>query len=64
MSASWCLSRDCPATTTLPHRGDSPLSEFPQPWLGGLSGKAEVLDLTVEEPDIEDVVRRIYAENR
>ncbi len=32
--------------------------------LAAVSGKAEVLDLTVEEPDIEDVVRRIYAESR
>ncbi|HLJ99858.1 MAG TPA: ATP-binding cassette domain-containing protein [Streptosporangiaceae bacterium] len=32
--------------------------------LAAVSGKAEVLDLTVEEPDIEDVVRRIYAANR
>ncbi|HET9079486.1 MAG TPA: ATP-binding cassette domain-containing protein [Trebonia sp.] len=29
--------------------------------LAAVSAKAEVLDLTVEEPDIEDVVRRIYA---
>jgi ABC-2 type transport system ATP-binding protein len=32
--------------------------------LAAVSGQAEVLDLTVEEPDIEDVVRRIYAESR
>ncbi len=32
--------------------------------LAAVSGKAEVLDLTVEEPHIEDVVRRIYAANR
>jgi ABC-2 type transport system ATP-binding protein len=32
--------------------------------LAAVSDKAEVLDLTVEEPDIEDVVRRIYAANR
>ena len=29
--------------------------------LAAVAEKAEVLDLTVEEPDIEDVVRRIYA---
>jgi ABC-2 type transport system ATP-binding protein len=29
--------------------------------LAAVSDKAEVLDLAVEEPDIEDVVRRIYA---
>jgi ABC-2 type transport system ATP-binding protein len=32
--------------------------------LAAVSGQAQVLDLTVEEPDIEDVVRRIYAESR
>ncbi len=32
--------------------------------LAAVSGHAEVLDLTVEEPDIEDVVRRIYAARR
>lgn len=32
--------------------------------LAAVSDKAEVLDLTVEEPDIEDVVRRIYAAGR
>jgi ABC-2 type transport system ATP-binding protein len=32
--------------------------------LAAVSEKAEVLDLTVEEPDIEDVVRRIYAASR
>ncbi len=32
--------------------------------LAAVSGHAEVLDLTVEEPDIEDVVRRIYAASR
>ena len=32
--------------------------------LAAVSEKAEVLDLTVEEPDIEDVVRRIYAAGR
>jgi ABC-2 type transport system ATP-binding protein len=32
--------------------------------LAAVSDKAEVLDLTVEEPDIEDVVRRIYAAAR
>jgi ABC-2 type transport system ATP-binding protein len=32
--------------------------------LAAVADKAEVLDLTVEEPDIEDVVRRIYAAGR
>jgi ABC-2 type transport system ATP-binding protein len=32
--------------------------------LTAVSGQAEVLDLTVEEPDIEDMVRRIYAAAR
>jgi ABC-2 type transport system ATP-binding protein len=32
--------------------------------LAAVSERAEVLDLTVEEPDIEDVVRRIYAAQR
>ena len=32
--------------------------------LAAVSQQAEVLDLTVEEPDIEDVVRRIYAARR
>jgi len=32
--------------------------------LAAVSDQAEVLDLTVEEPDIEDVVRRIYAAGR
>ncbi|WP_183092818.1 ABC transporter ATP-binding protein [Nocardioides stalactiti] len=32
--------------------------------LAAVSDHAEVLDLTVEEPDIEDVVRRIYASRR
>ncbi|RHW24430.1 ATP-binding cassette domain-containing protein [Nocardioides immobilis] len=32
--------------------------------LASVSERAEVLDLTVEEPDIEDVVRRIYAARR
>jgi ABC-2 type transport system ATP-binding protein len=32
--------------------------------LAAVSDKAEVLDFTVEEPDIEDVVRRIYAAGR
>jgi ABC-2 type transport system ATP-binding protein len=32
--------------------------------LAAVSDKAEVLDLTVEEPDIEDVVRRVYAASR
>jgi ABC-2 type transport system ATP-binding protein len=32
--------------------------------LAAVADKAEVLDLTVEEPDIEDVVRRIYATSR
>lgn len=32
--------------------------------LAAVAERAEVLDLTVEEPDIEDVVRRIYAARR
>jgi ABC-2 type transport system ATP-binding protein len=32
--------------------------------LAAVSEQAEVLDLTVEEPDIEDVVRKIYAAGR
>jgi ABC-2 type transport system ATP-binding protein len=32
--------------------------------LAAVSDKAEVLDLTVQEPNIEDVVRRIYAAGR
>jgi ABC-2 type transport system ATP-binding protein len=32
--------------------------------LAAVAGQAEVLDLTVEEPDIEDVIRRIYAASR
>jgi len=32
--------------------------------LAAVADRAEVLDLTVEEPDIEDVVRRIYAARR
>jgi len=32
--------------------------------LAAVSERAQVLDLTVEEPDIEDVVRRIYADYR
>lgn len=32
--------------------------------LAAVSGTAEVLDLTVEEADIEDVVRRVYAASR
>jgi ABC-2 type transport system ATP-binding protein len=32
--------------------------------LAAVSGQAEVLDLAIEEPDIEDVVRRIYAADR
>ncbi len=32
--------------------------------LAAVAAQAEVLDLTVEEPDIEDVVRRIYAAGR
>jgi ABC-2 type transport system ATP-binding protein len=32
--------------------------------LAAVSERAEVLDLSVEEPDIEDVVRRIYAADR
>ena len=32
--------------------------------LAGVSGRAEVRDLAIEEPDIEDVVRRIYSATR
>jgi ABC-2 type transport system ATP-binding protein len=32
--------------------------------LAAVADQAQVLDLTVEEPDIEDVVRRIYAAAR
>jgi ABC-2 type transport system ATP-binding protein len=32
--------------------------------LAAVADQAQVLDLTVEEPDIEDVVRRIYAAGR
>lgn len=32
--------------------------------LASVSKQSEVLDLTVEEPDVEDVVRRIYAADR
>jgi len=32
--------------------------------LAEVSGRAEVLDLAIEEPDIEDVVRRIYSATR
>jgi ABC-type uncharacterized transport system ATPase subunit len=32
--------------------------------LAGVSRYAEVVDLAVREPGIEDVVRRIYAANR
>ncbi|GAA3833522.1 ABC transporter ATP-binding protein [Nocardioides panacisoli] len=32
--------------------------------LAAVSGRVDVLDLTVEEPEIEDVVRRIYAARR
>jgi ABC-2 type transport system ATP-binding protein len=32
--------------------------------LAAVAAEAQVLDLTVEEPDIEDVVRRIYAASR
>ncbi len=32
--------------------------------LAAVSARAEVLDLTVEEPDVEDVVRRVYAARR
>ncbi|HWJ83407.1 MAG TPA: hypothetical protein VNS55_14305, partial [Nocardioides sp.] len=32
--------------------------------LAEVSTRVDVLDLTVEEPDIEDVVRRIYASRR
>ncbi|TWP34726.1 hypothetical protein [Leekyejoonella antrihumi] len=28
--------------------------------LAAVSGRAEVLDLSIEDPEIEDVVRRIY----
>ena len=32
--------------------------------LAALSGRAEVVDLAVEEPDVEEVVRRVYASRR
>ncbi|GAA1155503.1 ABC transporter ATP-binding protein [Nocardioides aquiterrae] len=32
--------------------------------LAALSGRAEVVDLAVEEPDVEEVVRRVYAARR
>jgi ABC-2 type transport system ATP-binding protein len=32
--------------------------------LAAVSAHAEVLDLSIEEPDIEDVVRRVYASRR
>jgi ABC-2 type transport system ATP-binding protein len=32
--------------------------------LAAVADKAEVLDLTVEEPGIEDVIRRIYTASR
>ena len=32
--------------------------------LAGVAERAEVLDLAIEEPDIEDVVRRVYAARR
>ncbi len=32
--------------------------------LGAVSERAEVLDLAIEEPDVEDVVRRVYASRR
>ena len=32
--------------------------------LGALSGRAEVADLAVEEPDVEEIVRRVYASRR
>lgn len=32
--------------------------------LTAVSGRAEVVDLAVEEPDVEDVVRRVYAARR
>jgi ABC-2 type transport system ATP-binding protein len=32
--------------------------------LAAVSERAEVLDLAIEEPDIEDVVRRVYAARR
>ncbi|MEQ4498572.1 MAG: hypothetical protein ABN474_05775, partial [Nocardioides kribbensis] len=32
--------------------------------LAAVSDHAEVLDLSIEEPDVEDVVRRVYAARR
>ena len=32
--------------------------------LGALTGRAEVVDLAVEEPDVEEIVRRVYASRR
>jgi ABC-2 type transport system ATP-binding protein len=32
--------------------------------LAALSGRAEVVDLAVEEPDVEEIVRRVYAARR
>ncbi|HEU5036858.1 MAG TPA: ATP-binding cassette domain-containing protein [Nocardioides sp.] len=32
--------------------------------LGALAGRAEVVDLAVEEPDVEEIVRRVYAARR
>jgi ABC-2 type transport system ATP-binding protein len=32
--------------------------------LADLSGRAEIVDLAVEEPDIEEIVRRVYASRR
>jgi len=32
--------------------------------LAGIAGQADVVDLTIEEPDVEDVVRRVYASRR
>ncbi|MBC7630347.1 MAG: methionine ABC transporter ATP-binding protein, partial [Flavobacterium sp.] len=32
--------------------------------LAAVSEQVEVLDLTVDEPDVEDVVRRVYAARR
>jgi ABC-2 type transport system ATP-binding protein len=32
--------------------------------LAAVSERAEVLDLAIEEPDVEEVVRRIYASRR
>ena len=32
--------------------------------LADVARRAEVLDLAIEEPDVEDVVRRVYAARR